>query len=65
MRSINNAPIIVAKNKNVDTSTFVNDLESLAGAYDGAVNYAQKAVKMPKNLNVHDMAYDEGQFSLV
>lgn len=35
MRSINNAPIIVAKNKNVDTATFVNDLESLAGAYDG------------------------------
>lgn len=41
IRSVNNAPIIVGKNKLVDTSSFVEDLDRLAGAYDGKVNYAQ------------------------
>jgi hypothetical protein len=60
MRSVNNTPIVVAKNKNVDTASFVEDLDRLAGAYDGKVNYAQ--THKSKNMSVKDMAYDEGQF---
>jgi hypothetical protein len=41
MRAVNNAPIIVGKNKLVDTSAFVEDLERLSGAFDGKVVYAQ------------------------
>lgn len=41
MNAVHNAPIIVGKNKEVDTSAFVEDLDRLAGAYDGKVNYAQ------------------------
>jgi hypothetical protein len=61
MRSIDNAPIVVSKDKKIDTANFVEDLESLAGAYDGKVNYAQNS-KHSKNLNVKDMSFDEGQF---
>jgi hypothetical protein len=35
IRSVNNAPIIVGKNKEVDTGAFVEDLDRLAGAYNG------------------------------
>jgi len=40
MRSVNNAPIIVGKNKAVDTAAFVEDLDRLSGAYNGQVSYA-------------------------